>query len=141
MHSKLHGLSFRLPLTDGAGRFAFHLLQRRNVPEARSTVRLAKNKRGKPGGVSIGEKSPLLSDARPQFLQEKVACESAAQGSLFAGRTAARLFQSLIRYVERPLRAASEDAPTFVRSCPGLLPGGAEMRPAQESNPEHELVR
>ena len=103
--------------------------------------RLAKNKRGKPGGVSIGEKSPLLFDARPQFLQEKVACESAAQGSLFAGRTAARLFQSLIRYVERPLRTASGDAPAFVRSCPGLLPGGAAMRPAQESNPEHELVR
>ena len=87
---------------------------------------------GKPGGVSIGEKSPLLFNARPQFLQEKVACEAAAQGSLFAGRTAARLFQSLIRYLERPLRTASTDVSAFVRSCRRLLPGGAAMRPAQE---------
>ncbi len=39
----------------------------------------------------------------------------AAQGSLFAGRPAARLFQSLIRYLTRPPRTSSEDASAFVR--------------------------
>lgn len=54
-------------------------------------MRRISGKRGKPGGDSAGEKSPLLPDARPPSAG-RVADESAAQGSLFAGRHAVRPF-------------------------------------------------
>lgn len=54
-------------------------------------MRRISGKRGKPGGDSAGEKSPLLPGARPPSAG-RVADESAAQGSLFAGRHAVRPF-------------------------------------------------